>query len=113
MYIEKFNKLNQNHVYPITVMMMDLNGLKMLNDAFGHHVGDEALVEVAKAFRKVFKNDFVARIGGDEFAVILTNYNVSEIENLKHDIRKNVSSIVVKDISLSISVGYHMIDERD
>jgi diguanylate cyclase (GGDEF)-like protein/putative nucleotidyltransferase with HDIG domain len=93
-------------------MMMDLNGLKMLNDAFGHHVGDEALVEVAKAFRKVFKNDFVARIGGDEFAVILTNYNVSEIENLKHDIRKNVSSIVVKDISLSISVGYHMIDER-
>jgi diguanylate cyclase (GGDEF)-like protein/PAS domain S-box-containing protein len=112
MFIEKFNKLNQNHVYPITVMMMDLNGLKMLNDAFGHHVGDEALVEVAKAFRKVFKNDFVARIGGDEFAVILTNYNVSEIENLKHDIRKNVSSIVVKDISLSISVGYHMIDER-
>jgi diguanylate cyclase (GGDEF)-like protein len=111
MLIEKFNELNQKQAYPITVMMMDLNGLKMLNDAFGHHIGDDALVEVANAFRKVFKNDFVFRIGGDEFAVILTKCDESEIENFKQELRRTISSIMIKKISLSISVGYHMIDE--
>ena len=108
-FIEKFNALNIEKAYPITVMMMDLNGLKMLNDAFGHQVGDEALVEVSEAFRKVFKNHFVSRIGGDEFAVIMTGLEESEIENIKHELRKVVSSIVIQDISLSISAGYHTI----
>ena len=111
MFIEKFNELNEQKAFPITVMMMDLNGLKMLNDAFGHQVGDEALVEVSNAFRKVFKDHFSARIGGDEFAVILTGLEKHEIENMKHNFRKVVSAIVISDISLSISVGYHMVYE--
>jgi diguanylate cyclase (GGDEF)-like protein/PAS domain S-box-containing protein len=112
MFINKFTELNKNQIYPITVMMMDLNGLKMFNDAFGHHVGDEALVEVAQAFRKVFKDNFVSRIGGDEFAVILTRCDESEIEQLKHELRTTISSIAIKDIALSISVGYHTVYEK-
>jgi diguanylate cyclase (GGDEF)-like protein/PAS domain S-box-containing protein len=112
MFIEKFNELNEQKAFPITVMMMDLNGLKMLNDAFGHQVGDEALVEVSNAFRKVFKDHFSARIGGDEFAVILTGLEKHEIEYIKHNFRKVVSAIIISDISLSISVGYHMVYEE-
>ena len=111
-FINKFRELNGNKEFPITVMMMDLNGLKILNDAFGHQVGDEALIEVANAFRKVFKNEFVSRIGGDEFAVILTKKEANEIEQLKHDLRRMIGAIMIRDIALSISVGYHIVCEE-
>jgi len=56
------------------LLYIDLDGLKMINDSFGHRAGDEALVEVARQLEKgVRRSDVVARIGGDEFGVLLEN----------------------------------------
>jgi diguanylate cyclase (GGDEF)-like protein len=56
------------------MLFVDLDGLKLINDSFGHKAGDEALIQVAALLVKgVRKSDCVARIGGDEFAILLTN----------------------------------------
>jgi len=56
------------------MLFVDLDGLKLINDSFGHRAGDEALIQVAALLVKgVRKSDCVARIGGDEFAILLTN----------------------------------------
>ena len=57
-----------------TVLMVDLNGFKDVNDSLGHHVGDLLLVEVAQRFRTCVRGqDVVSRFGGDEFAFLVTN----------------------------------------
>lgn len=105
-FINKFEKLANDRAYPITFMMIDLNGLKILNDAFGHLVGDEALISVGNVFKRVFKNNFVARIGGDEFAVLLQGLETQEIEDIKRYARDEISKVKINDISLSVSIGY-------
>ena len=54
------------------MLFVDLDGLKMINDSFGHRAGDEALIQVAEpAARACRRSDVVARIGGDEFGILL------------------------------------------
>jgi diguanylate cyclase (GGDEF)-like protein len=56
----------------LTVMMMDIDHFKKINDRFGHEVGDEVIKNFAQVLKAYFPNDIVARIGGEEFAVIST-----------------------------------------
>ena len=107
-FIETFEKYSEDKSYPITFMMIDLNGLKILNDAFGHKVGDEALISVGNVFKKVFKNHFVARIGGDEFAVLIKGLETKEVEEIKRYARDEVSKIKINEINLSVSMGYRI-----
>lgn len=58
--------------YPVSVVIADVDGLKKINDRFGHSAGDNVIRQTAKALREAFRaEDVIARIGGDEFAVIL------------------------------------------
>uniref|UniRef100_A0A7V3YK85 Diguanylate cyclase n=1 Tax=Candidatus Caldatribacterium californiense TaxID=1454726 RepID=A0A7V3YK85_9BACT len=69
---EELTRLNTTRVLPLSLIVGDVNGLKIVNDAFGHAEGDRLLQMVAEAFRaSCRKEDVVARWGGDEFAVIL------------------------------------------
>lgn len=57
---------------PFAVALIDLDGLKEINDTLGHHAGDDALAATAVAFRAVLRDgDLVARLGGDEFAILV------------------------------------------
>ncbi len=60
---------------PFAILFMDLDGFKQVNDRYGHEVGDALLVDVAGLFKKVIRqSDFLARQGGDEFVLVVSNY---------------------------------------
>lgn len=66
--IDDFLMLNLDY----SVIVADVNGLKLTNDAFGHHIGDQLLAKVSELLLRVFKDDIVFRWGGDEFLIIST-----------------------------------------
>ncbi len=66
--------------YTLTALMLDLNGLKQINDGYGHSAGDVALVEFARRLRKAIRSsDLPARVGGDEFLVLLPECTAAEV----------------------------------
>lgn len=72
-YEEVLIKLDTEDNYPLTLVMADVNGLKMINDSFGHAVGDELLQKASNVIKSGCReNDVIARLGGDEFVIILT-----------------------------------------
>lgn len=93
----------------VALFYIDLDGFKEVNDAFGHGVGDEVLLEVARRFDGVVRaSDTIARIGGDEFAVIQSDATDLSIERLELRIAEALETPVqVRDraISIGASVG--------
>ena len=69
---ENIQRQSSEVVTSLTVMMMDIDHFKKINDRFGHEVGDEVIKNLAQVLRAYFPNDLVARIGGEEFSVITT-----------------------------------------
>gem|GEM_PF-2401041 len=76
------NDLKKKDVY-LTIMFIDLDNFKSLNDNLGHYYGDEVLVEISRRIKSVCEGAFIARIGGDEFVIILEGITDKEILNSK------------------------------
>ena len=93
--------------YPITIMIGDINGLKLTNDAFGHLAGDRLLAAAAASLRRSLKDkDILARWGGDEFIMLLPNTDMEEANSIIHDINHYNKKTFVDSINLSIALGY-------
>ena len=94
------------------MILVDVDKFKEINDGYGHDVGDKALVRVATLLKKSFRNeDYVCRIGGDEFAVIMLNANSSLRELVEGKIsRLNEKLGLAEDglppISVSVGVAF-------
>jgi diguanylate cyclase (GGDEF)-like protein/PAS domain S-box-containing protein len=71
-FMEELARLEHSRQFPISIIMLDIDGLKKINDILGHAAGDEVLYRTAQVLTKSFRSeDILARIGGDEFAVLL------------------------------------------
>lgn len=100
------------------VLFLDVDGLKSLNDSFGHHAGDKALVHVAHLLRSgVRQSDCVARFGGDEFAILLEH---ADAPQAKETAARLVDLIADSDfqldglaIPLSAAIGIALIEPED
>ncbi len=89
---------------PCCLAIVDIDHFKRINDNYGHDVGDKVIIEVGRILQKESRpNDFIARIGGEEFAVILPNTNLKEAEVILNRLRVAVS--LYADIRVSISGG--------
>ncbi len=92
------------------LVMADLNGLKEINDNYGHEAGDRVLIEAAEVLRESFReSDIIGRLGGDEFAVLMPEQpNISQdlLTNRMNDQVNEINGRRQRDYSLSISVGF-------
>ncbi len=95
------------------LLIIDVNGLKLINDIYGHNKGDELLLEVAGILKSVCqKDEVVTRIGGDEFAIILSETDENEIERMIANIKSHVKRIKIESIDLSLAIGYAIKDDE-
>jgi len=106
---EEKKRLDTPRQLPISVIMGDVNGLKLINDGFGHSKGDELLIEIAKILKSCCrKEDIVSRIGGDEFGILLPKTDSQAAQRICDSIYDTckVYALDGRSIYPSISVGH-------
>ncbi|MCQ2740869.1 MAG: sensor domain-containing diguanylate cyclase [Alphaproteobacteria bacterium] len=101
----------KNNRQPYSVLMLDADFFKKVNDTYGHKVGDKVLIELASMAEKDLREkDIVARYGGEEFVVFLPDITAEQAYKVADRLRQNIASIVVKsddgqDVLFTVSVG--------
>jgi len=106
---DELQRLDVARNLPLCIMMADVNGLKLINDSFGHLMGDQLLKRVAIVLKEACRQDgFVARMGGDEFVILVPNSNALQTELLVERIHKMSANEKVGSMDLSISLGWEV-----
>ena len=104
---EEMMRIDVPRQLPLTVIMGDVNGLKITNDVFGHETGDRLLKGTAEAFKEVCRReDIASRWGGDEFLMILPKTGFADAQKIVQRIRRNCSGKRVGELRLSVSLGF-------
>lgn len=109
--IKKYCTMSAMSKSPVTLLMLDIDHFKKINDSYGHHVGDFVIKECVRLLKEVFHrdNDFVARIGGEEFAVLLpdfkTEHAIKKAEEALQHIRKDALVHSNMQIRFTVSMG--------
>jgi diguanylate cyclase (GGDEF)-like protein/PAS domain S-box-containing protein len=104
---EELRRLDAPRNLPITLLFADINGLKTINDGFGHYYGDLLISQFADSLKKTCRaDDIVARIGGDEFVILLPHTDTTGVQKLVSRIRDKTDQVKIMDITLSVSFGW-------
>jgi len=104
---EEIKRLDTQRQTPISVIIGDLNGLKLINDIFGHEEGDKFLKKAAEVLQKCLREeDILGRWGGDEFMIILPQTNSEEVSDILARIKKELANTFQGERPISISLGY-------
>ena len=106
-YEEELIRLNTERNMPVTLVIADVNGLKLTNDAFGHKAGDILLGKIANILKREFDdNEIITRIGGDEFVILLPRTDENEAEKIVRQINAAIANEKPDNVILSISIGF-------
>lgn len=95
--------------HPVSVIMMDIDHFKNINDLHGHSAGDKVLQDIAQMLLKVVREiDIVARMGGEEFAFVLPETDVKEAANLANRLRQEIENKVIhhEDASIQVTASF-------
>lgn len=106
-YEEELRRLNTPRNLPITIIMADVDGLKLANDAFGHQFGDRLLQTAADIIKSESRSDdIIARTGGDEFIILLPKTSSAGAEIIVNRIRNKIAATKLDGMNVSVSFGY-------
>ncbi|MDW7656597.1 MAG: diguanylate cyclase [Bacillota bacterium] len=110
-YEDEIKRLDTEENIPFSVIISDINGLKLINDTLGHSAGDAVLIETSKLLSKFLrKNDILARVGGDEFSILLPRTSSQEAQKIFDRIQLASRACKIdlskEPMPLSISLGY-------
>jgi len=102
--------MTRGRIRPISILVGDLDNLKQINDKFGHQAGDKVLQHTADILRQCLRSDdIIARIGGDEFAVLLPGIDAGQAVRVRNRIDRHISQHNQgnkTEVRISLSVGY-------
>lgn len=103
---EKLLRLDHPIYLPLSVIVIDVNGLKLVNDVLGHFKGDELLIQVAAAIKNCCrKEDVACRWGGDEYMVLLPATKASTANQICDRIKTCCENVVIQGLQVSASLG--------
>ena len=103
---EELERYKFPRYYPLSIMMVDVNGLKVINDTFGHHEGDKLLQHFASLLNSISrKGDLIARLGGDEFVILLPSTTAEQAYDFQERIKKTCEEDSIKPIYLRPSIA--------
>lgn len=104
---EELKRLDNDRNLPLSIIMGDVNGLKITNDVFGHFIGDKLLKDIANILKlSIRKGDILSRWGGDEFVMLLPNTNEETTREIIKRIHSNLKAQKTDLKYASISLGY-------
>lgn len=109
LFEEEIRRFSTGRFDPVSVLICDLDGLKLVNDELGHDVGDRMLIAAADLLKSHFRaSDVVARIGGDEFAVLLANCGQQTMESIHSRLKQELTELYIdgSKIPLMMSIGF-------
>ena len=111
---------SQNSNFLFSMLIIDIDYFKKINDEFGHLTGDSALRYLAKQLKREIKGkDFIARMGGEEFVILLANTDHQNALNVAKNLRKKIESIKLqvtkqnKTLQMTISCGVATVNAQD
>jgi diguanylate cyclase (GGDEF)-like protein len=93
---------------PLGILIGDMNNLKLINDHYGHIVGDLYLTEIAKIMKQCADGELSFRLGGDEFAILVKQATEDQMETLAKTILEACASVKIGEVPLSVSLGYDL-----
>lgn len=104
--IEKEVQESTRKSKPLSLLILDIDNFKAINDDFGHQKGDEILARIGDVINgSIRKMDFAARYGGEELVVIMPNTPISSAEKIAERIRCNVAELIDDQVKVTISGG--------
>ncbi len=113
-YETELKRLDTSRNLPMSIIMADVNGLKLVNDAFGHQEGDNLLIIVSDILKKVCRgDDIICRVGGDEFVVLLPKTNYDDAYAIIQRMKASEANYNLNGLEISISYGVSTKQKED